>query len=325
MQEMNSKYGGMNILQLTVDTGREFGITSVENLKYLQSLENKTKDIEGVTGVYSFAQVIAMMNQVWEQEKDGSLSVPESSFKINMFISALRARDYPFLTTLCDENLQAGNLIVRTQNMPGDKYLELVDNLIQVANENAPEGLEISAQAAVKSLHEANSKIMNSQTNTAGATLAIVFLMLLFLWRSFKVSVISMIANILPVALVLSLTGWFQIPLNSITIMVGAIAFGIAVDDSVHFLTYYLEKVRDFSGDIQMALRETLYVKGLPILYTSLMLVVVFMLLGLSSFPPVRHFGFLGATAFASALLSVFIFIPMLVLFKHHKNAASAA
>lgn len=323
MQEMNTAYGGMNILQLKVDTGREYGITSVDNLKYLESLEGKANGIDGVTGVYSFAQVIAMMNQVWEQEKTGSLSIPDSSFTINMFISALRAKNYPFFKTLCDENFQTGNLIVRTQNMPGDEYLTLVDNLVKVANEGAPDGVNISAQAAIKSLHEANMKVMDSQTNTAGSTILIVFLMLLILWRSFKVSAISMIANILPVALVLSLTGWFQIPLNSITIMVGAIAFGIAVDDSVHFLTYLKEKLKEYGGDIEKALRDTFYVKGRPMFYTSVMLVVVFLLLGLSSFPPVRHFGFLGATAFAGALLSVFIFVPVMVLLTHRRSEAA--
>lgn len=314
MMEMNDVYGGMNILQLYADSGRNHGIISVENLNYLQDLAHKAKSLEGVTGVYSFSQIVAMMNQVWENEKPGSLAIPKSSFTVNMFISALKAQNYPFLTTLADEDMRTATLVVRTQNMPSKQYLELVDKLLALSKESAPEGMEISAKAAVKSLIQADRKILRSQTDTAGFTLLIVFVLLIFLWRSVASGAISMVANVLPVALVLSLTGWFNIPLNSITIMVGAIAFGIAVDDSVHFLTFYREFLKKNPDQSKIdALVSTFEIKGRPIFFTSIKLVSVFLLLSISSFPPIQHFGLLGAAAFATALASVFLLLPALL------------
>jgi uncharacterized protein len=313
MIEMNEVYGGMNILQISIDSGEKFGITSLDFLRYLKDLETQATGIDGITGIYSFAQVIAMMNQVWEKEKPGSLRIPDSGFTVTLFVSALQAQNFPFMATLCDQDLQTAQLIIRTRNMPSDRYLKLVNDLVALVKEKAPDGATVSAQATIKSLLEADRRILQSQTDTAGMTVVVVFLLLFLLWRSVTTSLISMVANILPVALVISLTGWLNIPLNSITIMVGAIAFGIAVDDSVHFLTYFREIKARYSGNIHLALTDAFHHKGRPIFFTSLLLIIIFLLLGLSSFPPIQHFGFLGATAFLSALISIFLVVPALV------------
>lgn len=327
MSEMDEAYGGMNILQLFVDTGADYGITRIDNLKFLESLADQSVQMDGVTGVYSFSQVIAMMNQIWEKEKPGSLKIPSSSFLVNIFVSALQAQDYPFLTTLCDKELRTGSLIVRTRNMPSDKYLALVSRLEELAKSKAPEGVTISAKAAIKSLMEADRRVFRSQTDTAATTVLIVFLLLTLLWKSPAAGMTAMVANVLPVAAVIALTGWFEIPLNSITVMVAAIAFGIAVDDSVHFMTYFREKVGRLTtitrADFESSLLETIETKGKPIFYTSVMLILVFLLLGLSSFPPVQHFGILGATAFALALLSLFLLVPALLALWFRPGKAS--
>jgi hypothetical protein len=312
MMEMDQVYGGMNVLQLYIDSGEEYGIASVEFLNFLRDVEQSSTAIDGVTGVYSFAQVMAMMNQVWEREKPGSLKIPDSSFLVTMFVGALKAQDYPFLKTLCDEDLQTANLVIRTRNMPSGEYLNLVDQLIELTRAKAPEGTEVSARATIKSLLEADRRILHSQTSTAASTLGIVLILLVILWRSMRTGMISMTANLLPVAMVISLTGWFSVPLNSITIMVGAIAFGIAVDDSVHFLTYFRELKKNRGMNTRDALVEAFHVKGRPIFFTSIMLVAIFLSLSLSSFPPVRHFGVLGAMAFIGALISIFLLIPAL-------------
>jgi hypothetical protein len=102
------------------------------------------------------------------------------------------------------------------------------------------------------------------------------------------------------------------ISLNSVTIMVAAVCLGIAVDDSVHFITHWRDE-RMSGADLSQALRRTLDAKTRPILCSSLVLIGVFSIFGLSSFPPVVDFGWLAAGAFLGALISVLVGLPALL------------
>jgi uncharacterized protein len=92
---------------------------------------------------------------------------------------------------------------------------------------------------------------------------------------------------------------------------VAAIGLGIAVDDSVHFLTHWREECRH-GCEINEALRRTLAVKARPITCSSLILIGVFLIFAMSSFPPVVHFGLMAAGAFVLALVSVLLLLPAL-------------
>jgi uncharacterized protein len=94
--------------------------------------------------------------------------------------------------------------------------------------------------------------------------------------------------------------------------MVAAVCLGIAVDDSVHFITHWRDE-RQRGADPRQALRRTLDAKARPILCSSLVLIGVFLIFGLSSFPPVVDFGWLAAGSFSGALISVLVGLPVLL------------
>ena len=114
------------------------------------------------------------------------------------------------------------------------------------------------------------------------------------------------------VVLVVGTAGWLNIPLNTFTVMIGAMAFGIAIDDAVHFIAYWQRLVNAEKSN-QEALTETLQVKGRPIIFTSLVLVFTFAVFTGSSFPPLSQFGSLCAIAFLVALLATCLIIPCLL------------
>lgn len=99
------------------------------------------------------------------------------------------------------------------------------------------------------------------------------------------------------------------VPLNSVTVMVGALALGVAVDDTVHLLTHW-QRPRRAGLPPREALVAALAVKGPPIIWTSVVLTGVCGLFGLSAFPPVAQFGLLLAGAFVAALGAVLVLLP---------------
>jgi predicted RND superfamily exporter protein len=132
---------------------------------------------------------------------------------------------------------------------------------------------------------------------------------LVVIWRSLPLALVALFINALPVGLVVALQGFAGVPLNAITIMVAAVAFGIAVDDTIHFITHW-RMARERGLDSEAALKDTLEVKGRPIVCTTLILAGILCVFGFSSFPPVVHFGFLLAAGLAGALVAALGLLP---------------
>lgn len=312
IETMDRIYGGINVVQIEFDSGKTNGVNNIEFLKYLDQVHRFASSQTNFSGVYSYSQLLAMMNQIWEREKEGSLRLPDQPLLINLFVMALRTQNYPFLTALADSTFRKGYLILRTQDMPTQKYLSLVDGVVDYAKKMKPAGVEVSAAQGIHSILEADRRIIRSQISSAGLTAGVIGLILALLWRSVRLSLLCLLANAIPVAFVVASAGLFGTPLNSITIMVAAISLGIAVDNSIHFITFWRREFQA-NGDRIAAVENTLKVKGLPIMWTSLILIVIFAVFWFSSFPPIVHFGLLSSIAFMGALASVILLLPAML------------
>ena len=313
VEEIDQRYGGVNVAQIEVDSGQADGINALPFLRYLDSVQRFAGEQPEVSSAYSYAQLLAMMNQIWEPEESGSFRVPENPLLIRLFVLALKSYPAPFLAALADDRWQTAYLIVRTQDLPAERYLDVLYRILDYAQTQKPEGVTVSAAQGIHTILEADRRILRSQTNSAGLTVICMGLILALLWRSFRLALLALTINLVAVGLVLGLAGWMGVTLNSVTAMVAAISLGIAVDDSVHFLTHW-RQARRAGRSTEEALAESLQVKARPIISSSLVLLGVFLVFRLSSFPPVEDFGLLAAGAFAAALVSVLLLLPVLVL-----------
>jgi predicted RND superfamily exporter protein len=157
---------------------------------------------------------------------------------------------------------------------------------------------------------EADQRILRSQTDSALASSLGMGLALALLLRSVRLAAIAMTVNIIAIGVVLGVAGWSGAALNSVTVMVAAVCLGIAIDDSVHLLAHWKEARRDGSSSAD-ALQEALQVKARPIVGSNLVLLGVFGVLGLSSFPPVIWFGGLAVASFLAASVTVLFVLPV--------------
>lgn len=314
----NECYGGFNIFQMRLDSGRAGGVNQLPFLRYLDKVQKYAAAKPQVSGAYSYPQVLAMMNQIWEQEQPGSLRLPDNPLLLGMFSLVLKSQQFPFFEALCDADFQTANLVVRTPDLPSNEYLAVVKDIIRYAETNRPAGVQWNAAQGLHSILEADRQIVGSQIKSASTALLAVFGLLSLLWRSWKLASLAVLLNALPVALVIALAALLDIPLNSITVMTAALAFGIAVDDTVHFVTQWLEARRNGINQWE-ATSRAIRIKARPIVCTSLVLGGIFALLAATSFPPVKHFGSLTACAFALALISVFVLLPLCLCFSARK------
>ena len=138
-------------------------------------------------------------------------------------------------------------------------------------------------------------------------------IMFLVLFRSFRLSIIGILPNLLGALVVLGIMGWAEIPMDMMTITIAAITVGIGVDHAIHYITRFQ---REFAvdGDYVAAMHRAHASIGLALFYTAITIIVGFSILALSNFIPSIYFGLLTGLAMTAALLGSMTLLPKLIL-----------
>jgi len=155
--------------------------------------------------------------------------------------------------------------------------------------------------------------LFGSQILTLGITVLVLTGMFLVLFRSLKIAVVAMFANVLPIAAVLGVMGWLNIPLDMMTMTIAAIGVGIAVDDTIHYIHRFkseFPKDRRYLPTMHRCHRSI----GHAMYYTSVTIIIGFSILALSNFVPSVYFGLLTGLAMLMALLAALTLLPRLLI-----------
>jgi predicted RND superfamily exporter protein len=162
--------------------------------------------------------------------------------------------------------------------------------------------------------------LFNSQITMIGLVLLIVSLMFLLLFRSFKLTLIALIVNIVPIGMVFGFMGWLHIPLDIMTITIAAIAMGIGIDDTIHYIhRFQVEFEKD--NRYYYSMHRTNNSIGNAMYFTTLVIMIGFSILTLSNLIPTIYFGLLTMLVMVAALISDLILLPkLLLLFKPFKR-----
>lgn len=162
--------------------------------------------------------------------------------------------------------------------------------------------------------------LFNSQVSTLGFTIIVLFIMFLILFRSIKVALIALISNIIPISSIFGIMGWLNIPLDVMTITIAAIAIGIGVDDTIHFIHRFEEEFRVDHNYIN-AMKRSHQSIGYAMYYTSLVIILGFSILVLSNLIPTIYFGLLTVITMISVLAADLLLLPkLLLMFKPYEK-----
>uniref|UniRef100_UPI004048B5AA efflux RND transporter permease subunit n=1 Tax=Aliarcobacter sp. TaxID=2321116 RepID=UPI004048B5AA len=162
--------------------------------------------------------------------------------------------------------------------------------------------------------------LFDSQILTLGFVVIILFVMFLLLFRSLKIAIIALIANIIPISAIFGIMGWLNIPLDIMTITIAAIAIGIGVDDTIHFIHRFKEEFK-IDHDYVNAMRRSHQSIGYAMYYTSLIIIIGFSILVLSNLIPTIYFGLLTVVTMFTVLTADLLLLPkLLLIFKPYEK-----
>lgn len=155
--------------------------------------------------------------------------------------------------------------------------------------------------------------LFSSQITTLSLVLVILFVMFLLLFRSVLLTLIALVVNVIPIGIIFGFMGWLEIPLDIMTITIAAIAMGIGVDDTIHYIHRFKD---EFHKDrhYERVMQRTNQSIGYAMVYTSVTVIIGFSILVLSNLLPTIYFGLLTMLVMAAALISNLVLLPKLLL-----------
>jgi predicted RND superfamily exporter protein len=141
-----------------------------------------------------------------------------------------------------------------------------------------------------------------------------IALCMLYLFRSARILVCSLIPNLIPLLITAGIMGWVGIPLKPSTVLVFSVALGIAIDVTIRFLVNYKQELPHNNFDKKKTVIETIHSTGISIIYTSLVLIAGFVIFCFSGFDGTKALGWLTSLTLVTATFTNLVLLPSILI-----------
>ncbi|MEJ2592846.1 MAG: MMPL family transporter [Candidatus Thiodiazotropha sp.] len=306
---LHTRLAGVEHFDLVVSSGIE---GTFERVRYLKEIEKLQRFLDA-SGLFdktrSFVDILKEADRIMEGLASGERTLPEDDAVVRELLLFL---DGDYRDAYVDWQLSTTRIDVRHGISDSRELARAIASIRGFVASDIDPGLRVRLTGKSILTHQAADSLMSGQIESLALVIVVIFLVIAALFVNLKAGLLAVIPNLLPVVILFGVMGFAGIPLNTGTAMIAAIAIGISVDDTMHFMVrYHREMARQPSTDA--AIQVTMQEEAGPIATTSVALMFGFGALSLSSFPPVREFGLLGAMVFALALAATFLLTPILL------------
>jgi len=197
----------------------------------------------------------------------------------------------------------------------GTPILQLIDEIFGTTD-GKKDGLEIHVTGSNLVAARALSKLVEDMLFSLGTAFVVISLLMMVLLRSFRIGLLSMLPNLIPLLMCVGFMGWVGIPIRTSTALIFSVALGVAVNDTIHFVTRFREELFA-TGDRKEAVRRTIMSTGRAIMFTSIVMIFGFGTMMTTNFVGIFQMGLLGVVTLSAALIGDLLLLPvMLVVFR---------
>ena len=219
---------------------------------------------------------------------------------------------------LVDKDLTTLRITGLIEDKTSDEMKNLYSKLDSISNVYS-DYIDLEYTGTTVVALKTNDYLVQSLVNSLGLALIFISIIMAFMFRANSILFASLITNLIPIFTVLGILAWLGISIRPPTAMTFAVALGIAVDDSLHFLLRYRKELKNGQNRVN-AIKSTIMNTGSALLITTSVLVAGFSVLLLSAFLPTYQFGLLSAAMIGTALLCDLTLLPALCLVLPNPN-----
>ena len=324
VEVVDQNMSGAQNMEIMIDTGTSDGMLDAQLLDAVDRLQTRIEerypDIIGRTN--SLANIVKDTNQKMNEDNPEFYRIPESGQAISQLLFMFNSANPEDRRNIVSDDYSRSHISVTARNLGSYEYKELfeaisidVEETFSRVESNFP-NLDVNLTGSMATLMVMADEVANSQFNSFALALLIVSLIMIVSLGSFRGGIMGMVPNAIPAFLAFGLMGLFGIPLDTDTLLIAPIILGIAVDDTIHFMTHYRVELTK-TGSIAAALESAIKEVGQAVMFTTMVIGLGFAVLSFSDYLGMAKVGFFGSLAIFVALLCDLFLIPaMIIVFK---------
>ncbi len=307
VEQINAALEGANPFSIVIHSSQRDAFAQPENLHAIEALQTWLAAQPEVGGSSSLVDYVKLLHRALRDEDPEAFAVPNNPRLVKQLLLFGASDD---LEGFVNGNYSTVRIAVRSKTVDSRDLARLLERLAQRLAE-LPGHLEPTVTGNAVLLTRTVDEVARGQLETLGAAFFFIFAVLVGLFTSFRVGLVALIPNALPVLLYFGMLGWLGIGLNITNGLLACMILGIAVDDTIHFLTRFNAEARERVDEKTGAVRALRYV-GRPVTITTAALCLGFLALLSSDLRSQAEFGLLGAVTLAFAWLVDVTFTPAL-------------
>jgi predicted RND superfamily exporter protein len=321
---VDENMAGAQSMVIMVDTKTTDGLLNPKLLKAIDDFQTliEQRDSEQVTRTNSLANIVKDTNEIMNDDNPAFYTVPESEQMISQLLYLFNSANPEDRRSLVSDDYSRSHITLNIYNAGSyqyklffDQITKDIDTFFGPLEEEFPE-LDVYLTGSMALMMRMADEVAQSQFDSFTLAIGVISLIMILTLGSIQGGLMAMIPNVIPALLGFGLMGLMGIPLDTDTLLIAPLIIGIAVDDTIHFMTHYrMELIR--TGSVSESLRTTILDVGQAVMFTTMVLGLGFALLSFSDYLGMAKMGFFGAAAIFVALLCDLFLIPaMIIIFK---------
>lgn len=320
ISKIDEQFGGTATAEILIDSGKIDGIKDPLILQAMDRLEQKIHQgrPDLVSNIDSLVKLAKQSYQNLTDGSDANYLIPDNPEVLAQTLFSFDSADPATRKLFVDDEWQVGRMTVQVLTQGSSEYEEFaaqtnvwIDEAFAEVRRQNPD-FRTSVTGSIPLMMEMTAFISKAQLRSYVLVVCVIAVILLVIFGSFRFGMMAMVPNIFPIVFMMGITGWAGIALDTDTLLVMPLAIGIAVDDSIHFLTHYRTEL--LSGkNSKEAIRSSLSHVGQAMIYTSFVLALGFLVFLMSVHQGLSNFGILASIAMFSALLADILLLPAMI------------
>lgn len=315
-------FKGVMPLEIVVDTKKKYGVSrNLGNLEKIDSFSKYIASIPGIARPLSITEGLKFAKQAFFEGDSNNYTMP-SSYDLPALSRYLSMKDdstensfTKLVATFMDSNRQRARISVNMADVGSSRLSHILDSISSEANKFFPAdkyGVQLTGTSVT--FLEGSRYIINGLKDSIFWAFLLIALCMLYLFKSARILVCSLIPNIIPLLITAGVMGWTGVPLKPSTVLVFSVALGIAIDITIRFLVNYKQELPRCGYDMKKTVIETIHSTGISIIYTSLVLIAGFIIFCFSGFDGTKALGWLTSLTLITATITNLVLLPAIII-----------
>jgi uncharacterized protein len=308
-------FNGLMPLEIMIDTKKSGGAMQLSTFGKIDELEKKLEKYDELSTPTSILNLLKFSKQAFYNGSENYYSLPNNREK-NFILqyAATGEKNSDLLHSFLDSTRQFTRISIRVKDVGVKRMEELYtgfyNDIDSVFNK---EDFNVTVTGTSITVFKGTNYLLNNLLTSLALAIALISLIMALMFSSWRMVVMSLTPNIIPLIFTAAVMGFSGIPIKASTILVFSIAFGISVDNTIHFLAKYRQELKATGWDIKKSVVLALSETGVSMLYTSVVLFFGFGIFAVSSFGGTRAMGILVSLTLVVAVISNLILLPTLL------------